>query len=65
MLHFRLETKVSLTEARAKLSELERERVHRLLLDEAEKGLADVAAGRTRDARATLAELKRSARARR
>ena len=36
---------------------LERERIHLLLLDEVEKGLADVEAGRTRDAREALAEL--------
>jgi len=40
---------------------LERERIHLVLLDEVEKGLADVAAGRTRDAREALAELKRAA----
>ena len=37
---------------------LERERIHLLLLDEAEKGLADVAAGRTRVARQVLRKLK-------
>jgi prevent-host-death family protein len=37
---------------------LERERVHLLLIDEVEKGLADVRAGRTRDAREVLAGLK-------
>jgi prevent-host-death family protein len=41
---------------------LERERIHLLLLDEIGKGLADVAAGRTRDARAALADLKQSGR---
>jgi prevent-host-death family protein len=35
---------------------LERDRVHLLLLDEVEKGLADIAAGRTQDALADLAE---------
>lgn len=40
---------------------LERERIHLVLLDEVEKGLSDVAAGRTRDAREALAELKRAA----
>ena len=40
---------------------LERERIHLVLLDEVEKGLADVAAGRTRDARQALGELKRAA----
>lgn len=38
---------------------LERERIHLVLLEEAAKGLADVAAGRTRDAREALGELKR------
>lgn len=33
---------------------LERDRVHLLLLDEVEKGLADLAAGRTQDALADL-----------
>jgi predicted transcriptional regulator len=32
-----------------------------VLLDDVEKGLADVAAGRTREAREALSELKRSA----
>ena len=41
---------------------LERERIHLLLLDEIERGLADVAAGRARDAREALVELKRTAR---
>jgi prevent-host-death family protein len=41
---------------------LERERIHLVLLDEIERGLADVAAGRTRDARDALVELKRTAR---
>ena len=40
---------------------LERERIHLLLLDEVDKGLADVAAGRTRSAREALGELKRAA----
>ena len=40
---------------------LERERIHLLLLDDIEKGLADVEAGRTRDAREALAHLKRAA----
>jgi len=40
---------------------LEHERIHLLLIDEAEKGLIDVEAGRTRDARAVLADLKRDA----
>jgi prevent-host-death family protein len=37
---------------------LERERIHLVLLDEAEKGMADVAAGRTRDARRFLRRFK-------
>lgn len=41
---------------------LERERIHLLLLDDVEKGLADLAAGRTRDAREALTALKRAAR---
>lgn len=40
---------------------LERERIHLLLLDDIDKGLADVATGRTRDARRALADLKRAA----
>mgnify|MGYP006196991207 CR=1 FL=1 len=40
---------------------LEREHIHLLLLDEVEEGLADVKAGRTRDSRTALVELKRSA----
>ena len=40
---------------------LERERIHLLLLDDIDKGLADVEAGRTRDAREALSELKRAA----
>ena len=38
---------------------LERERIHLVLLDDIEKGLADVAAGRVRPAREALAALKR------
>ena len=38
---------------------LEQEHLHLLLIDDAIKGLDDVAAGRTRDARAVLAQLKR------
>ncbi|MDD3517815.1 MAG: type II toxin-antitoxin system Phd/YefM family antitoxin [Chromatiales bacterium] len=38
---------------------LERERIHLLLIDEAAKGLDDVAAGRIRDARTTLRALQR------
>ena len=40
---------------------LERERIHLLLLDDIGKGLADVEARRTRDARGAIAELKRAA----
>ena len=38
---------------------LERERIHLLLIDEASKGLADVAAGRVKDARLTIQKIKR------
>jgi prevent-host-death family protein len=38
---------------------LERERVHLLLIDEASKGLDDVAAGRTKSARSSLQAIKR------
>ena len=37
---------------------LERERIHLVLLDEAEKGMADVAAGRIRDARKFIRRFK-------
>ena len=37
---------------------LERARIHLVLLDEAEKGMADIAAGRTRDARQVLKRYK-------
>ncbi|MGE7136815.1 type II toxin-antitoxin system Phd/YefM family antitoxin [Luteibacter sp. NPDC031894] len=39
--------------------QLERERIHLLLIDEASKGLADVAAGNVEDARAVLTAIKR------
>lgn len=39
--------------------QLERERIHLLLIDDANKGLDDIAAGRVKDARTTLAALKR------
>jgi len=38
---------------------LERERIHLLLIDEASKGLDDVAAGRVQDARSALQAIKR------
>ncbi|HEX5337598.1 MAG TPA: type II toxin-antitoxin system Phd/YefM family antitoxin [Gallionella sp.] len=38
---------------------LERERIHLLLADEADKGLDDVAAGRVKDARQAIQRLKR------
>lgn len=37
---------------------LEREHIHLLLLEDADCGLQDIAAGRTRDARASLATLQ-------
>ena len=40
--------------------QLERERIHLLLLNDASKGLDDVLAGKVKDAKATLAALKRS-----
>lgn len=39
--------------------QLERERIHLLLISEAGKGLDDVAAGRTKDARSALQTIKR------
>ena len=39
--------------------QLEREHIHLLLIDEASKGLDDVAAGNTKDARSALNALKR------
>ena len=39
--------------------QLERERIHLLLIDEAAKGLDDVAAGRAKDARSALRSIKR------
>ena len=39
--------------------QLERERIHLLLIDDASKGLDDVAAGKVKDAQSTLAALKR------
>lgn len=38
---------------------LERERIHLLLVDEIGKGLDDVAAGRVKDARKTIEQIKR------
>jgi prevent-host-death family protein len=43
---------------------LEEERVHLVLLDDIEKGLADIDAGRTQDAREVLLELRRIEKAR-
>ena len=37
---------------------LEREHIHLLLLDEAEKGMVDIVEGRVRNARSTIARLK-------
>jgi PHD/YefM family antitoxin component YafN of YafNO toxin-antitoxin module len=37
---------------------LERERIHLLLIDDARRGLADIAAGRTQDANAGIAALQ-------
>ena len=38
---------------------LERERIHLLLIDDAAKGLDDVAAGRVKDARSVIQSIKR------
>ncbi|NYT22130.1 type II toxin-antitoxin system Phd/YefM family antitoxin [Alcaligenaceae bacterium] len=38
---------------------LERERIHLLLIEDASKGLADISAGKVKDARGTLSALKR------
>jgi hypothetical protein len=37
---------------------LERERIHLLLIDDAQRGLADIAAGRTEEAHAAVAQLQ-------
>ena len=39
--------------------QLERERIHLLLIDEASKGLDDIAAGKVKDARGVIQALKR------
>lgn len=39
--------------------QLERERIHLLVIDDASQGLADVAAGRVKNARSTLNAIKR------
>lgn len=39
--------------------QLERERIHLLVIDDASKGLDDVAAGKVKDARSALSALKR------
>jgi prevent-host-death family protein len=39
--------------------QLERERIHLMLIDEASQGIADLAAGRVKDARNTLNAIKR------
>lgn len=39
--------------------QLERERIHLLLIDDAGKGLDDIAAGKVKDARSTLTALRR------
>ena len=39
--------------------QLERERIHLLLIDETSKGLDDVMAGRTQDARTALSAIKK------
>lgn len=44
--------------------QLEREHIHLLLIEDASKGLADVAAGKVKDARSALSTLKRRRNAR-
>jgi len=39
--------------------QLERERIHLLLIDEAAKGLDDVAVGKLKDARSVIQSIKR------
>ncbi|CAG2144051.1 type II toxin-antitoxin system Phd/YefM family antitoxin [Cupriavidus numazuensis] len=39
--------------------QLERERIHLLLIEDASKGLADVSAGKVKDARGVLSAIKR------
>lgn len=39
--------------------QLERERIHLLLIDDASQGLADVAIGKVKDAQSTLSAIKR------
>ena len=39
--------------------QLERERIHLLLIEETSKGLADVAAGRVKDARSAIQSIRR------
>jgi len=39
--------------------QLERERIHLLLIDEVSKGLGDVATGRVKDARSAIQSIKR------
>lgn len=39
--------------------QLEREKVHLILINEASKGLDDIAAGRTKDARSVIAAMKK------
>ncbi len=39
--------------------QLERERIHLLLIDEASKGIDDVAAGKVKDARSAIQAIKR------
>ncbi|KVC68868.1 prevent-host-death protein [Burkholderia ubonensis] len=57
---------ISQSQASANLSELadyyhqlERERIHLWLIEDASKGLADVSAGKVKDARSTLSDIKR------
>lgn len=44
--------------------QLERERIHLVLINEVSRGIDDIVAGKVKDARATLQTLKRSRKAR-
>jgi prevent-host-death family protein len=53
------ESYIALIDAQRLDHQLERERIHLLLINEAGKGLDDVAAGKVKDARSAIAALKR------
>jgi hypothetical protein len=49
---------VPFSQARSRFSELEYERIHLLLLEEAETGMADIKAGRVKDGRLAIQQLR-------